>query len=235
MPTASPFLFWKADTNGVWPRPLATLLRGQPELIESVFASEEDRRTAAFAAAIVPWANTRRPMERFFLMQPLIEAALANWRPVQQALEACGVAGAILQAMRTPIYGQRIGEDGASFLGEPTEVLANDLEWEGHLIEGPWVTRQQGRYWLFYAGNDFSTPAYGIGVAVADHPLGPYVKQPEPLLRSTRTWTRRAMPRSRRVWTASLSSSSTPSIPAPAATTPSGRCSRRGSSSRVQG
>jgi hypothetical protein len=42
---------------------------------------------------------------------------------------------------------------------------------------------------MFYAGNDFSTPAYGIGVAVADQPLGPYVKQGEPLLRSTREWT----------------------------------------------
>jgi hypothetical protein len=184
-----PFLFWKADTNGVWPRPLATLLRGQPELIETLFEREEDRRTAAFAAAIVPWANGRRPMERFFLMQPLIEAALANWRPVREALEHCGLAGAILEAMRTPIYAQRIALDGGSFLGEPTVVLANDQDWEGHLIEGPWVTLQQDRYWLFYAGNDFSTPAYGIGVAVADHPLGPYVKQTEPLLRSTRTWT----------------------------------------------
>jgi hypothetical protein len=184
-----PFLYWKADTNGVWPRPLATLLRAQPELIDGLFDREEDRRTAAFAAAIVPWANTRRPMERFFLMQPLIEAALANWRPVREALEQCGVAGAILEAMRTPIYARRIAPDGESFLGEPVVVLANDQDWEGHLIEGPWVTRQQGRYWLFYAGNDFSTPAYGIGVAVADHPLGPYVKQPEPLLRSTRTWT----------------------------------------------
>jgi hypothetical protein len=184
-----PFLYWKADTNGVWPRPLATLLRDRPELIDRLFSLEEDRRTAAFAAAIVPWANGRRPMERFFLMQPLIEAALANWRPVRDALEQCGVAGAILEAMRTPIYAQRIALDGESFLGEPTIVLANDQDWEGHLIEGPWVTRQQGRYWLFYAGNDFSTPAYGIGVAVADHPLGPYVKQPEPLLRSTRSWT----------------------------------------------
>ena len=35
------------------------------------------------------------------------------------------------------------------------------------------MTWQEGRYWMFYAGNDFSTPAYGIGVAVADHPLGP--------------------------------------------------------------
>ena len=104
-------------------------------------------------------------------------------------------------------------------------MLANDLDWEGHLIEGPWVTRQQGRYWLFYAGNDFSTPAYGIGVAVADHPLGPYVKQAEPLLQSTRELDRRpATPRSRPASTASRSSSSTPSTPAPAATTPSARC-----------
>lgn len=184
-----PFLFWKADSNGIWPRPLARLMRERPELIERLFVQEEDRRTAAFAAAIVPWANERRPMERFFLMQPLIEAALANWRPVREALERCGVATAILEAMRTPIYAQRLAEDGAAFLGEPKVVLVNDLDWEGHLIEGPWVTRQQGRYWLFYAGNDFSTPAYGLGVAVADDVLGPYAKQPEPLLRSTRTWT----------------------------------------------
>ena len=183
------YLFWKADTNGVWPRPLAGCLRDYPELIDELFQTEQDRSTAAFAAAVQPWANGRRPIERFFLMQPLIEAALANWRPVRDALEQCGVAGAILEAMRTPIYAQRIALDGESFLGEPTIVLANDQDWEGHLIEGPWVTRQQGRYWLFYAGNDFSTPAYGIGVAVADHPLGPYVKQPEPLLRSTRSWT----------------------------------------------
>jgi hypothetical protein len=73
-------------------------------------------------------------------------------------------------------------------IGDPTLVLANDLGWEGHLIEGPFLTRQNGRYWLFYAGNDFASPAYGIGVAVADRPLGPYVKQPEPLLKSTCDW-----------------------------------------------
>jgi hypothetical protein len=182
------YLFWKLDTNGVWPRPLAGLLRERPELIGQLFASEADRCTAAFAAAIQPWANGRRPMERFFLMQPLIEAALDNWPIVRRVLEECGHAGAIVEAMRTPIQGQRLSEDGESFVGEPAVVLANDLDWEGHLIEGPWVTRQAGRYWLFYAGNDFATPAYGIGVAVADHPLGPYVKQPEPLLRSTRRW-----------------------------------------------
>ena len=79
------------------------LLRAQPDLIERLFESEADRRTAAFAAAIVPWANAQRPMVRFFLMQPLIEAALANWARVRGALVEFGLAGAILEAMTTPI------------------------------------------------------------------------------------------------------------------------------------
>ena len=183
------YLFWKDDTNSIWPRPLAMLLRQHPELIDPLFESESDRRTAAFSAAIVGWANVQRPMVRFFLMQPLIEAALANWVRVREALVQFGLAETILEAMTTPIRGQRLAEDGRSLIGDDSVVLCNDLDWEGHLIEGPFVTRQQGRYWLFYAGNDFSTPSYGIGVAVADHPLGPYTKQGEPLLRSTSEWT----------------------------------------------
>lgn len=184
----APWLFWKADTNGIWPRPLAGLLRQNPHLIPLMFPAEENRRTAAFAAAVQPWANTRRPMERFFLMQPLIEAVLASWTTVRATLESFPEAQPIFEALRTPIRAQRLSPAGDALLEEPTQVLANDLDWEGHLIEGPWVTRQKDRYYLFYAGNDFSTPAYGIGVAVADHPLGPYVKQPQPLLKSTKAW-----------------------------------------------
>lgn len=183
------YLFWKDDTNGIWPRPLAMLLRQHPELIGDLFESDADRRTAAFAAALVPWANAQRPMTRFFAMQPLIEAALDNWRKVRAVLVEFGLGAAtIVEAMTTPVRGQLIAADGRSLLGENRIVLANDQDWEGHLIEGPFVTCQEGRYWLFYAGNDFSTPAYGIGVAVADHPLGPYTKQTDPLLRSTKEW-----------------------------------------------
>jgi hypothetical protein len=182
------YLFWKDDTNSIWPRPLAMLLRQHPELIPRLFATEADRNTAAFAAQIVPFANVQRPMIRFFLMQPLIEAALANWSKVRSTLIEFGLAGAILEAMTTPIRAQRIAADGRSLVGEDRIVLHNDLDWEGHLIEGPFVTLQEGRYWLFYAGNDFSTPSYGIGVAIADNPLGPYTKQGEPILKSTREW-----------------------------------------------
>lgn len=180
-------LFWKEDRNGLWPRPLAALLRDRPELIGEMFKTAADSRTAAFAAAVQPWANGRRPIERFFLMQPLISAVLANWNGVGEVLREAG-AGDLLEAMRTPIFAQGLAPDGTSLLGERVQVLANDQPWEGHLIEGPWVTLQQGRYWMFYAANDFTNPAYGIGVAVADHLLGPYVKQTGPLLRSTAEW-----------------------------------------------
>ncbi|WP_051531478.1 glycoside hydrolase family 43 protein [Sphingomonas sp. URHD0057] len=187
--TDDPYLFWKDDTNSIWPRPLAGLLRQHPELIDRLFEGEEDRRTAAFAAAIVGWANVQRPMVRFFIMQPLIEAVLANRARAKAGLIECGLAPGIVDAMSTPIHAQRLAPDGRSLTGEDRIVLANDVDWEGHLIEGPFVTFQNGRYWMFYAGNDFSTPAYGIGVAVADHPLGPYLKQGAPVLQSTREWT----------------------------------------------
>jgi arabinan endo-1,5-alpha-L-arabinosidase len=188
-PRGERYLFWKDDTNGIWPRPLAMLLRQHPGLIDELFDDEADRRTAAFAAAIIEWTNAQRPMTRFFLMQPLIEAALDNWKKVRAVLSEFGFAATmIVEAMTTPIHAQRIAPDGRSLIGEDRIVLTNDQDWEGHLIEGPFVTFQQGRYWLFYAGNDFSTPAYGIGAAVADHPLGPYTKQEAPLLRSTREW-----------------------------------------------
>jgi len=183
-----PVLFWKRDSNSLWPRPLAALLRQRPDLIGRLFDNDADRRSAAFAAAIQPWAETRRPMERFFLMQPLIRAALERWPRVCAVLRDAGCPPDMLDALRTPIFAQRLGTDGTALVGERVEVLANDLDWEGHLIEGPWVTRQQGRYWLFYAGNDFTSPAYGIGVAVADDLFGPYEKRPDPLLKSTTEW-----------------------------------------------
>lgn len=182
------YLLWKEDRNGIWPRKLAALLAERPELIERIFTSEQDRRTARFAAAVVPWAAPRRPTERFFLMQTFIRAAVGSWKQLRLVLEECGGADEMLTAMRTPIVAQRIAPDGESFIGAPVTILSNDRDWEGHLVEGPFLWKQDGRYWLFYAANDFTDPAYGIGVAVADHVFGPYPKRPEPLLRSARSW-----------------------------------------------
>ena len=185
----SPYLFWKEDRNGIWPRKLAAFLRDRPRLIDRIFERESDRRTAHFAAAIVSWAASRRPIERFFLMQPFIGAAVEEWPRVRACLEAEPEAEDILAAMQTPILAQRLSDDGRSLLGSPVTIIANDLDWEGHLVEGPFVWKQDGRYFLFYAANDFTDPAYGIGVAVADNVLGPYRKQQDALLSSSRSWT----------------------------------------------
>ena len=184
-----PYLLWKEDRNGIWPRKLAAFLSDRPGLVDAIFESEADRRTGRFAAAIVAWASSRRPMERFFLMQPFIAAAVEAWPTLRACLADTEGAEEIVAAMQTPILAQRLAEDGKSLLGSPVTVIANDLDWEGHLVEGPFLWKQDGRYWLFYAANDFTDPSYGIGVAVADHPLGPFAKRQQPLLSSSRSWT----------------------------------------------
>lgn len=183
----APWLFWKHDNNGVWPRPLARLLGERPDLVEVLFDSPGDRQMAHFAAAVLPWAQSRRPMERFFFMQPMIEAVLERWDRVRSVLASEPAAALIHKTMSTPIVARRMTANG-ELTGEETVVLVNDQPWEGHLIEGPFVTCQDGTYWLFYAGNDFGTPAYGIGAAWSDNLLGPYNKLAEPLLKSRTDW-----------------------------------------------
>jgi GH43 family beta-xylosidase len=182
------YLLWKEDRNGIWPRKLAAFFRERPELIDQVFESDEDRRTARFAAAVVPWAAPRRPIERFFLMQTFIRASVGNWERLRKVLGECGGADEMIVAMRTPINAQRLSEDGTTLVGSPVTIMTNDLDWEGHLVEGPFIWKEQGRYWLFYAANDFTDPAYGIGVAVADSVFGPYTKRQRPLLSSAKSW-----------------------------------------------
>jgi hypothetical protein len=135
-------------------------------------------------------------MERFQALQPLIEAVVADFAGFRERLAAVREAtpgdraavDGILAALRTPVYAQELDVEGRRLLGERRVALENDRPWEAHLIEGIWVHEHRGRYFLFYAGNDFSTPEYGTGVAVADSPFGPYAKRDEPLLRSTRDW-----------------------------------------------
>jgi hypothetical protein len=192
------YLLWKDDANGVWPGLLHALLHARGGLVAELLPEEEDRRTASLIAALWPWVRTREPMERFFIQQPLVEAVTDGFAAVRDRL-AVLLAGetddgvrqairAVLDAMRTPVWAQRLSPDGLRLEGERTLVLENDQPWEAHLIEGIWVARHGGRNYLFYAGNDFSTARYGIGVAVADAPLGPYRKLPEPLLKSTAEW-----------------------------------------------
>jgi beta-xylosidase len=89
---------------------------------------------------------------------------------------------------QTPIWAQELAADGLSLIGERREVLTNDQDWEGLLVEGPWVIRRGRFYYLFYSGNAFWTEHYAVGVARARSPFGPFVKMDQTLLRRDENW-----------------------------------------------
>ncbi len=88
----------------------------------------------------------------------------------------------------TPIFVQELAHDGLSLVGSRREVLTNDREWEGDLVEGPWVMRHGRYYYLLYSGNAYYNESYAVGVARATSPWGPFVKAPETLLRRDEDW-----------------------------------------------
>lgn len=80
------------------------------------------------------------------------------------------------------LYGVQLADNLLSTVGEPVLLTQPDAPWETasgdyRWNEGPAVLRHDGRYYLFYSSNYFASKEYAVGVAVADHPLGPYVKQ----------------------------------------------------------
>lgn len=80
------------------------------------------------------------------------------------------------------LYGIQLAPDLLSVVGEPTLLTTPDTPWElttGDYFwnEGPAVLKHDGKYYLFYSANGYATKEYAVGVAVADHPMGPYTKQ----------------------------------------------------------
>lgn len=58
-------------------------------------------------------------------------------------------------------------------VSEPWE-LAQDFK--AKVAEGPSVFKRNGRYYLLYSANHFKSKEYGVGLAVADNPFGPWKK-----------------------------------------------------------
>ncbi len=59
----------------------------------------------------------------------------------------------------------------------PNEGTENDFESRVNKCnEGPQVTKHNGKYYLTYSDNYYTSRTYAVCVAVSDNPLGPYVK-----------------------------------------------------------
>ncbi|WP_034385333.1 glycoside hydrolase family 43 protein [Deinococcus sp. YIM 77859] len=75
-------------------------------------------------------------------------------------------------------------------LGEPQTILRASGDWQvyqrarpmygavydWHTLEGPFVLYREGRFHLLYSGGAWINETYGVGHAVADHPLGPWTE-----------------------------------------------------------
>lgn len=88
------------------------------------------------------------------------------------------------------VWVAELEDDLASIVpGTEKFCIAMDQEWEKKwpaVNEGPFVLRHKGRYYMTYSANSYESPDYGVGYAVADSPLGPWVKyEGNPILHRT--------------------------------------------------
>ena len=91
----------------------------------------------------------------------------------------------------TPIWAQKLSAGGTKLVGEKKELIRNDAPWEAQLVEGPYILRRNGWFYLFYSGNACCGREchYAMGVARSHTLLGPWEKNPSnPILRDNGTW-----------------------------------------------
>lgn len=87
------------------------------------------------------------------------------------------------------LYARQLSSDGMSLSHvHGRKILVADRAWEHGVVEGPWVQKRGGWYYLFYSGGAYCNATYAVGVARSRHPLGPFVKRGAPILTSGHHW-----------------------------------------------
>ncbi len=87
------------------------------------------------------------------------------------------------------IWGAELNDDMLTIKESTlTHQFGVSQEWErdqGTVNEGPFVLKHNGIYYMTYSANHFESPAYGVGYATSDSPLGPWTKyEYNPILQS---------------------------------------------------
>lgn len=91
----------------------------------------------------------------------------------------------------TWLYAQELDESGTKLLGKPKKLFRNTESWEKHVIEGAYILRRDGWFYLFYSGNACCGRScdYALGVARSKTLLGTWEKNPKnPILPANETW-----------------------------------------------
>ena len=88
------------------------------------------------------------------------------------------------------LYVAKMSDDLTSLDEEhETFLFRADKEWELHdceVVEGPFVLKRNGTYFLTYSANHTRSPYYAVGYATSDFPTGPFTKyENNPILHKT--------------------------------------------------
>lgn len=135
-----------------------------------------------------PWKDIGRPLvcdARVSLIDATVHTDAATGK---RYLYYKTDGNALRPQQPTLLYGQELRADGIGFVGKRRALLRNTLAWEGDVVEAPWVIHRGGYHYLFYSGFRYCNATYGVGIARARSPLGPFTKRSAPILRSNGTW-----------------------------------------------
>ena len=81
------------------------------------------------------------------------------------------------------IHARRLRDDLVAH-SDYTFCISPSQDWEGKVVnEGPFVFKHGDTYVLTYSANGYFDPNYSVGLATSKSPLGPWTKQPDPILR----------------------------------------------------
>jgi len=70
--------------------------------------------------------------------------------------------------------------DGSDVTVHPVALSVDDVEWAESKFWAPDAAFKNGKYYLYYPAKDKDN-IFKLGVAVSDHPEGPFTPQPEPI------------------------------------------------------
>eukprot|EP00762_Andalucia_godoyi_P003632 ANDGO_00720.mRNA.1 Intracellular endo-alpha-(1->5)-L-arabinanase len=88
----------------------------------------------------------------------------------------------------TPIWAQLLDTSKLELTGSRIKLIENTLDWEGPLVEAPFIIYANDMYYLFYSCNAFYNDKYAVGVARSKYVLGPYEKLATPVVHSNEKW-----------------------------------------------
>jgi beta-xylosidase len=120
-----------------------------------------------------PFRDTsRRPLTCSSDPMGSIDPCWLKWRG---KLFLCWKNAGVKGRKPTEIMIRRMTADGLRFKpgSEQHVLLRTAMPWEGNVIEAPSLVRYDGRLYLFYSGNRYTTSSYAIGYAVCASPTGP--------------------------------------------------------------